>query len=305
MSSRTSRPAGRHPRPRGGVASPRRGRCRAIRPSDRSATARRRPEDPEPHIHPCRGACDGLGGSRALRSQRPAARAGADPLLAAGRDACWSRWCSSCWRAARSGGSSSGRSPPGSTTRRPRTSNDGDYRNAIRRYDEFLGRYPGDSRASKAQVLRALANVRQFTATTGASWTNALEAERAMVRTVSGEPSYRDSSTELAELVLQDRPRPGRPGPRLGRRAERWPRPSRRWRSMPGSAGKAAAGAPVAVARPGQARRGPRGGPQGGDPRPGPGRDGRGDQGGLVGRRVRRPRCPDRRSTPTWPRTAP
>jgi len=81
--------------------------------------------------------------------------------------------------------------------------NDGDYRNALLRYDEFLSRYPGDARASKAKVLRALANIRQFTATTGASWTDALEAERDMVRTVSREPSYRDSSTELAELVLQ------------------------------------------------------------------------------------------------------
>jgi outer membrane protein assembly factor BamB len=81
--------------------------------------------------------------------------------------------------------------------------NEGDYRNAIRRFDEFLSRDTGDARASKARVLRALVNVRQFTATTSASWTNALDAERAMVRTVSREPSYRDSSTELAELVLK------------------------------------------------------------------------------------------------------
>jgi outer membrane protein assembly factor BamB len=81
--------------------------------------------------------------------------------------------------------------------------NDGDYRNALLRYDEFLSRYPGDARASKAKVLRAVANIRQFTATTGASWTDALAAEREMVRLVSREPAYRDSSTELAELVLQ------------------------------------------------------------------------------------------------------
>jgi outer membrane protein assembly factor BamB len=80
--------------------------------------------------------------------------------------------------------------------------NDGDYRNALRRYDEFLARFPRDSRAGKARVLRALANVRQFTATAGASWTNALEAEGEMAHTVAREPSYRDSSTELAELVL-------------------------------------------------------------------------------------------------------
>jgi len=46
--------------------------------------------------------------------------------------------------------------------------NDGDYRNAIRRYDDFLARYSADARAGKARVLRALANVRQFTSTTAA-----------------------------------------------------------------------------------------------------------------------------------------
>jgi outer membrane protein assembly factor BamB len=81
--------------------------------------------------------------------------------------------------------------------------NEGDYRTAILRYDEFLARFPGDERESKAKVLRALANVRQFTSITGASWTDALEAERTMVKTVSGEPAYRDSKTELAELVLR------------------------------------------------------------------------------------------------------
>ena len=81
--------------------------------------------------------------------------------------------------------------------------NDGDYRNAIRGFDEFLARNDQDPRAGKARVLSALANVRQFTASAGASWTNALEAERSMVRSVSREPSYRDSSTELAELVLK------------------------------------------------------------------------------------------------------
>jgi outer membrane protein assembly factor BamB len=80
---------------------------------------------------------------------------------------------------------------------------DGDYRTAILRYDEFLARFPRDERRSKARVLRALANVRQFTSTTGASWTDALDAERAMVETVSGEPGYRDSKTELAEQVLK------------------------------------------------------------------------------------------------------
>jgi outer membrane protein assembly factor BamB len=81
--------------------------------------------------------------------------------------------------------------------------NEGDYPSALRRFDEFLERYPTDARAGKAKVLRALANVRQFTAQTGTSWAEALEAERAMVRTVGREPAYRDASSELADLILQ------------------------------------------------------------------------------------------------------
>ena len=61
----------------------------------------------------------------------------------------------------------------------------GDHRNAIRQFDEFLASKPAESdpRTSKARVLRALADVRQFTATTGASWSNALMASRKMVDT--------------------------------------------------------------------------------------------------------------------------
>jgi outer membrane protein assembly factor BamB len=81
---------------------------------------------------------------------------------------------------------------------------DGDYRNAARRFEEYLGRKKGDAKkTSQARVLRALAEVRQFTSTTGASWSNALDAERQMVETVGREPAYRDSSTELAELVVK------------------------------------------------------------------------------------------------------
>jgi outer membrane protein assembly factor BamB len=79
----------------------------------------------------------------------------------------------------------------------------GDYRTALRRFDEFLAANPADARAGKARVLRALANVRQFASTTGASWSHALEAARAMVADVSREPAYRDSSPELDELVLK------------------------------------------------------------------------------------------------------
>ncbi len=80
---------------------------------------------------------------------------------------------------------------------------DGDYRTAMKRFDDFLAANKGDTRAGKARVLRALANVRQFTGATGASWSNALEAEREMVETVGGEEAYRDSSPDLDELVIR------------------------------------------------------------------------------------------------------
>jgi len=52
-------------------------------------------------------------------------------------------------------------------------------------------------------VLRELAGVKQFTTATGASWSNALEAARTMRDRVGKEPAYRDSSPELADLVIK------------------------------------------------------------------------------------------------------
>ena len=80
---------------------------------------------------------------------------------------------------------------------------DGDYRNAIRRFDDFLTANPKDERASAAKVHKAVANVRQYTATAGPSWTLALEAEKAMLENVGGEPAFKDSSGELDELVIK------------------------------------------------------------------------------------------------------
>lgn len=89
-------------------------------------------------------------------------------------------------------------------TRAVESLDDGDYRNAMRRFDEYLASKPGDPKAEgKARVLRALANVSQFASATGASWSNALEAAREMADTVGEEPAYRDSSAELAGLVLK------------------------------------------------------------------------------------------------------
>ena len=80
---------------------------------------------------------------------------------------------------------------------------DGDYRNAIRRFDEFLRANPTDRRAGEARVHRAMADVRQYTTGAGASWSMALEAEQRMLDTVGKEAAFRDSSTELAEQVLK------------------------------------------------------------------------------------------------------
>lgn len=81
---------------------------------------------------------------------------------------------------------------------------DGDYRNALLRFDQYLASNPSDPKStSQARVLRALANVRQYTSSTGASWTNALEAEREMLEKVAQEPAYRDSSSDLADEVIR------------------------------------------------------------------------------------------------------
>lgn len=80
---------------------------------------------------------------------------------------------------------------------------DGDYLNAIRRFDEFLERNPKDARSPGAEVHRAMANVRQYTNAASASWSVALEAEAEMVEKVGEFREFRDSSTELAELVLR------------------------------------------------------------------------------------------------------
>jgi outer membrane protein assembly factor BamB len=80
---------------------------------------------------------------------------------------------------------------------------DGDYRTAIRDFDEFLAAHPHDARAGKARVLRALANVRQYVSVSGGTWTTALEAAREMHDNLSQEPEFRDERPELAELVIK------------------------------------------------------------------------------------------------------
>ena len=79
----------------------------------------------------------------------------------------------------------------------------GDYRNAVKQLDDFLAANPEDVRSNKARVFRALARVRQYTSTSGASWENALRASHEMVDEVGALPEYRDTSTELAEQLVK------------------------------------------------------------------------------------------------------
>ncbi len=80
---------------------------------------------------------------------------------------------------------------------------DGDYRTAIRDFDDFIINHPDDLRAGKARVLRALANVRQYISVSGGTWSTALEAAREMNEKVASQPEYRDERPELAELVIR------------------------------------------------------------------------------------------------------
>ena len=80
---------------------------------------------------------------------------------------------------------------------------DGDYRTSIREFDAFLNANPDDSRAGKARVLRALANVRQYVTVSGTMWSSALQAAREMFERVGQEPEFRDQRVELAELIVR------------------------------------------------------------------------------------------------------
>jgi len=81
--------------------------------------------------------------------------------------------------------------------------NDGDFLSALRGFDSFLKAYPTEPRADKVRVLRALADVKQFTTGGGPVWTDALEAARSMVKNVGTLEEYRDSSADLGETVIK------------------------------------------------------------------------------------------------------
>ncbi|MDG3003145.1 outer membrane protein assembly factor BamB family protein [Paludisphaera mucosa] len=80
---------------------------------------------------------------------------------------------------------------------------DGDKATAIRDFDAFVAKNPADPRVGKARTLRALANVRQYIAVSGATWSSALDAAREMVETVGDLPEFRDEKSELADLTIR------------------------------------------------------------------------------------------------------
>lgn len=80
---------------------------------------------------------------------------------------------------------------------------DGDYRNSMREFDTFLERNPEDPRVGKARVLRAFANVRQYTSPDGGTWSNALEAAKEMLEQVGSEEEFRDERVDLAEQIIR------------------------------------------------------------------------------------------------------
>jgi len=80
---------------------------------------------------------------------------------------------------------------------------DGDNATAIREFDSFLARNPEDRRSDKARTLRALANVRQYIAVSGATWSRALEAAGEMVDSVGDLAAYRDEKSELGDLTIR------------------------------------------------------------------------------------------------------
>jgi outer membrane protein assembly factor BamB len=80
---------------------------------------------------------------------------------------------------------------------------DGEFLNAIKMFDLFLEKNGKDPRASKARVLRHLADVKQYASGGGPVWSNALDAERDMARKLAKEPAYADYRAELGELILK------------------------------------------------------------------------------------------------------
>jgi outer membrane protein assembly factor BamB len=80
---------------------------------------------------------------------------------------------------------------------------DGDFLSALKGFDSFLKAYPAEPRADKVRVLRALADVKQFTTGGGPVWTDAFDAARGMVKNVGQLEEYQDASADLGETVIK------------------------------------------------------------------------------------------------------
>ncbi len=80
---------------------------------------------------------------------------------------------------------------------------DGDYRTAIRDFDSFLKTNPKDARQGEARVLQAMANVRQYCAPDGSTWSSALEAASEMLDRVGGLDEFRDQRVDLSEQIIK------------------------------------------------------------------------------------------------------
>jgi outer membrane protein assembly factor BamB len=77
------------------------------------------------------------------------------------------------------------------------------YGDAKKLFTDYLATNPGHEHASEARVLRALSNVREFTAAGGVSWTAAMENAEAMVKDYGDEPAYAEYRMQLAQDVLK------------------------------------------------------------------------------------------------------
>ncbi len=80
---------------------------------------------------------------------------------------------------------------------------DGDYRTAIRSLNNFLKTNPDDPRTGKARVIKAMANVRQYTSVQGGTWSSALEASQQALDEVGGLEEFRDVRADLGELIIR------------------------------------------------------------------------------------------------------
>jgi outer membrane protein assembly factor BamB len=79
---------------------------------------------------------------------------------------------------------------------------EGDYLNAVRRFDRFATSHPRDPRAGRAAALGALSRVRQFAGGSAPAWGEALAAAKDVQRQYGPRPEFEDLRADLAQTVL-------------------------------------------------------------------------------------------------------